>query len=187
MAEAPEKAVRFIVGLGNPGDKYNNTRHNLGRRLVEFIARQKKRKWSAGRLYDLTEETPACVRLNTFMNVSGQAVLELLNEFQLNPSQVLVCFDDFDLPLGAVRIRKKGSAGSHNGLKSVIDSLGTQDFPRLRMGIGPLPQEDPAAFVLGRFSKADEKNLETLIEKAAGAVDAIDSDGIEAAMNKFNS
>ena len=179
--------IRFIIGLGNPGEKYEKTRHNLGRRLIELISREKKYEWNEGRQYDWTDSRPSCVKLNTYMNESGEAVRELVQKFKLNLESILVCTDDFDLPLGTIRIRKKGSPGSHNGLKSLTEHLQSGNFPRLRMGIGPVPRSaDPADFVLEPFLKEEGKTVKAVMEKAAEAIAVLLSENIDAAMNKFN-
>lgn len=134
-----------------------------------------------------SETVPACVKLNSYMNVSGGPVARLVSESNLKPEEILICYDDFDLPLGTIRLRKKGSAGSHNGLKSIIEKLQSQDFPRLRMGIGPMPRNvDPAEFVLCPFHRKDEEAVSRMVEKAAEAVSAIVKEGIDSAMNQFN-
>jgi PTH1 family peptidyl-tRNA hydrolase len=180
-------AIRFVVGLGNPGRKYENTPHNLGRRLADFLKERDGLAWKKEALYEWTDSKPSSIRLETYMNLSGEAVREILRRFRGTPESLLVCVDDFDLPLGAIRLRRKGSAGTHNGLKSIIEQLGTQDFPRLRLGCGPLnPGEDPAGFVLRPFRKDQEPEVRSMIEKAASSVDAAVSEGIEKAMNRFN-
>jgi PTH1 family peptidyl-tRNA hydrolase len=182
-----EKPIRFIVGLGNPGEKYEKTRHNLGRSLAELVSREKNCRWGKNRWFDWTENHPSCVRLNAFMNESGEAVKRLLGEFKSSSEEVLICCDDFDLPLGTIRIRTKGSAGSHNGLKSVIECLGTEEFPRLRLGIGPVPNgEDPSDFVLKPFSKKENEILKAMMERASDAIETILSENLENAMNRFN-
>lgn len=182
-----EKAIRFIVGLGNPGKKYEKSPHNLGRRLVESIAKKQDRSWKEGRWFDWTDEIPSLVRLHSYMNVSGVHVSELIKKHRPGIEQVLICCDDFDLPLGTIRIRKSGSAGSHNGLKSVIREVRSQEFPRLRLGIGPIPiGQDPSEYVLRPFSKTDEEKVTRLIERAADAVEAIAAEDLESVMNRFN-
>lgn len=179
--------IQFVVGLGNPGQKYERTLHNFGRMLIESIAENERLDWKKEKWFDATKSEPVYVRLNCYMNVSGESLLKLMEKYQAKPEQILICYDDFDLPLGTLRIRKKGSAGSHNGVKSIVESLGTPDFPRLRLGIGPLPPgTDPAEFVLSPFSKAQEKNVKEVIETARSAVQMILSSGIESAMNRFN-
>lgn len=182
-----EKTVRFVIGLGNPEEKYRNSPHNLGCQLVEFIRKQKELKWKREKCFDCTESDPSYVRLHSYMNCSGEAILSLFQKFKGAAAETLICCDDFDLPLGTIRIRKRGSAGNHNGLKSVVEYLKTQDFARLRLGIGPLPAgEDPADFVLRPMSKVQETIAEQMIEKASLAIQVIVSDGLEIAMNRFN-
>jgi PTH1 family peptidyl-tRNA hydrolase len=181
-------SIRFVVGLGNPEEKYRHTPHNVGRELVEFHReRLELPSWKKGKQFDWTDSTPSCVLLHAYMNLSGEAVRRLLEKFNADPRSLLVCLDDFDLPLGALRLRKKGSAGSHNGLKSVIERLGTEDFPRLRLGVGPVPPgADPARFVLEPFPKASADAVRSMIRKASEAVQAACSEGFEAAMNRHN-
>jgi PTH1 family peptidyl-tRNA hydrolase len=179
--------IQFIIGLGNPGEQYSRTPHNVGRRLVELLQKKEGCRWKKGDAFDTTESVPAYVRLHTYMNVSGEAVRRLLRNTGAKPEEILICTDDFDLPLGVVRIRKKGSAGTHNGLASVVEQLETEDFPRLRLGVGPMPKGmDPARFVLSPFSEPLEKEVDAVLEKAAQAVQTAVSDGVEAAMNRFN-
>lgn len=179
--------IQFIIGLGNPGDKYQHTRHNFGRDLVHSSVSQKNLKWNKERLFDWTDSHPRYIQLNTFMNLSGEAVSAVLTKFHSSPSHILVCYDDFDLPLGSIRIRKKGSAGSHNGVKSIIEHLKTQDFSRLRLGIGPLlPDQDPADFVLKPFLKSEQKQVQLTLVKASDAIETIFHSGLDTAMNQFN-
>ncbi len=167
---------KLIVGLGNPGADYERTRHNIGKRVIEKI-----RSCSAH---------PAGIQFFTtegFMNTSGVEVSRFMAYKNIQPQEVLVVSDDFELPLGRMRIRLGGSDGGHNGLKSVIEHLKTQDVPRLRIGIGPVPEGlDPAQFVLKKFSKVEEKQLEGVIDKVEKAIDQCVAEGIEPAMNQFN-
>jgi PTH1 family peptidyl-tRNA hydrolase len=166
--------IKLVVGLGNPGRSYASTRHNIGRRVVE---RLEKKKPDGIQTY-----FP-----DVFMNTSGGPVARIVRKKGLFPENILVILDDFELPLGRLRIRLKGSSGGHNGLKSVLENLGTQDVPRLRVGIGPVPtEEDPADFVLKPFTSGEKKEVEKAIEEAAEAVCVAASEGIETAMNRFN-
>lgn len=179
--------IRFIIGLGNPEEKYNFTPHNAGRYLVESVKNKKQFQWKKEKWFDWTDSNPSFVRLHSYMNESGEAVRELLTKFKCGAEEILICTDDFDLPLETIRIRKKGSAGSHNGLRSVIECLNTEEFPRLRLGIGPLSERaDPIKFVLTPFPKAQRKSLDAMVEKASEAIAMILDLGIEKAMNKFN-
>ncbi len=177
----------MLVGLGNPGPRYVRTRHNVGFRLVERVlggAAWKDFK-GLGRYWhgaDLTVGKPM-----TFMNESGRFVAALGRFYKVPVSEMLICFDDVDLPLGWLRLRMRGSSGGHKGMQSIIDHLGTPEVPRLRIGIGPLPpHREGADFVLGRFSLAEEEVLAGALDRAAEAITAAREEGLEAAMNRFN-
>jgi peptidyl-tRNA hydrolase, PTH1 family len=181
----------LIVGLGNPTEKYANTRHNLGFMLVDLLAREastvvKREECRAliGRA-EIENETVELVKPQTYMNLSGEAVAGLSQKRE--DAQIIVITDDLALPFGKIRLRPKGSDGGHNGLKSIIACLRTQDFIRLRIGIQP---EHPIAntrnFVLEKFSKADLETVEKVLETSADAIRAIIKDGVEKAMAKFN-
>lgn len=180
--------LRFIVGLGNPGPRYARTRHNIGFRLIEFMAGEGA-SWKdfqgAGRYVrkgGLILSEPM-----TFMNESGRFVGALGRFFKIPPEETLVCFDDVALPFGRIRLRAAGSSGGQKGMASIIESCGTQEIPRLRVGVGPQPPlMDSADFVLSRFSKEEESALEKVLQDAAGAVEAACAEGLEAAMNRFN-
>jgi PTH1 family peptidyl-tRNA hydrolase len=166
--------IKLVVGLGNPGKSYAGTRHNVGRRVVEFLEKNK-----IDGVHLLAPEV--------FMNTSGIPVAQFARKKGVKPEEVFVISDDFELPLGSLRIRLKGSSGGHNGLQSVMDNLGTQDVPRLRVGIGPVPAgEDPADFVLNSFASGEKKRVEEAIQQAAEAVSVAALEGIESAMNRFN-
>ncbi len=179
--------IKFVVGLGNPGRKYERTPHNLGRRLAESLADQENLRWKHSELFDCTDSEPVFVRLNTFMNLSGEAVLGMMSHFHCEAEEMLVCYDDFDLPFGAIRIRKKGSAGTHNGIKSIVEHLANQNFARLRIGIGPIPPgADPAEFVLHPFSHEHEQSVQEIIGRAVQAIKCAAEKGVDQAMNQFN-
>ncbi len=166
--------IKLVVGLGNPGKTYAATRHNIGRRVVELLEKEKP-------------EGVALYIPDVFMNTSGVPVAQLMRKKGWQPEELLVISDDFELPLGSLRFRLKGSSGGHNGLKSVFENLTTQNVPRLRMGIGPVPDgEDPADFVLKTFSSSERKAVEEAIAAAAQAVRVAVNEGIETAMNRFN-
>ncbi len=181
-------ALRLVVGLGNPGSRYERTRHNVGFRLVEFLAGE------AGGWKDFKGLGRYCQEGGvllaeplTFMNDSGRFVQPLAAFYKVSPAEILVCYDEIALPLGRLRLRPSGSAGGHNGVRSLIECLGTDAFPRLRIGVGPQPPGvDSAAWVLGRFGKDEEAALASVIERAADAVQAVAAQGLEAAMNHFN-
>ncbi|MBM3461412.1 MAG: aminoacyl-tRNA hydrolase [Armatimonadetes bacterium] len=183
----------FIVGLGNPGARYENTPHNLGFWVVDRLAAAagiavSKNKFSA--LYGqgrLEGETVLLVKPQTYMNLSGEAVQPLALFYKTSPQRILVVCDEFNLPLGKLRLRVKGSDGGHNGLKSLINRLGTQEFPRLRIGCGPVPEYmDPADYVLGNFSKDNRKLAEEMADRAAEAVRTYVKSGPDATMGLYN-
>jgi peptidyl-tRNA hydrolase, PTH1 family len=181
-------ALRFIVGLGNPGSRYERTRHNIGFRAVERLAGDSA-AWKdfegLGR-YAKSGELIVGEPM-TFMNESGRFVQALGRFFKVAASETLVVFDDVALPLGKLRLRPGGSSGGQKGMQSIIECLSTQDVPRLRLGVGPQPPGmDSADFVLQRFSGAEEKELPKILDAAAGAVELARSQGLEAAMNRVN-
>ncbi len=188
--------MRLIVGLGNPGADYELTRHNIGFMLVDFLAReagnvQIKRKDCRALLgrIALEDETVELVKPQTFMNLSGESLACLLakNEFRDDKAKLIVVSDDLALPFGKIRLRPKGSAGGHNGLKSIISNLKTEEFIRLRIGIqSEHPVSDTKRFVLDRFSKAEQAELDNVLERGAEAVCAVIRDGVERAMAQYN-
>ena len=183
----PSLVPKCVIGLGNPVERYAGTPHNVGRDLVERLASAGGRAWVPGKWYDHTPGVPAFVRLNSFMNVSGEPVARFLQCAGFDPRDMVVCTDDFDLPLGRIRIRKSGSPGTHNGLRSLVERLGTEDFPRLRLGIGPVPPgRQPADFVLEPFPEKFREEVEKMIRNAAEAVEMIVAAGLESAMNRYN-
>lgn len=188
-----QTGLRFVVGLGNPGRKYHRTRHNLGFMLVEELAR----RWHAGaarRAFGglLTDAQFGLARVMllepmTFMNRSGQAVGEMMRFYKARPSDVLIALDDLALPPGTIRLRSAGSAGGHNGLSDVLRVLGTQDVPRLRLGIGPTPTHmDGADYVLGRLTEEELAQANEAVEMGCNAVEDWVRDGIEKAMTRNN-
>jgi len=183
----------LLVGLGNPGSEYARTRHNAGFRVVDAAAQKWGAEWKAWQ--NLGEYAKVSVggkdvfllKPTTYMNESGRAVSSLARFYKIPPQNCLICFDEVALEVGKLRIRKNGSAGGQKGMKSVIEQLGTQDIPRLRLGIGPKPEKfDLVDFVLGKFSHEDEEKLTPTLEKAVSAVETYLQDGLEKAMNKFN-
>lgn len=185
--------TRLIVGLGNPGKEYERTRHNVGFAVVDEFARRHgialtKREHQAivgdGRV---SETRVFLMKPQTFMNLSGQSVASLLRLKPLALTELLVVTDDIALPLGKLRLRAEGSAGGHNGLKSLIAHLHGQGFPRLRFGVGA--PRDPSAqidFVLGQFGKREQAEVDETLERAVAALETWLTDGIERAMNGFN-
>ena len=185
--------VRLVVGLGNPGRSYQKTRHNLGYRVVDLLAEKHKKKFKGGKgeyLYCRVVVEGRKVYLLkplTFMNASGQAVFDSLRFFNLTPPELFVICDDVNLPLGSLRIREKGSDGGHKGLRSIIYQLGTEEFPRLRIGIGLAAEGiDLEDFVLQRFEKEEGKNVEELIQRGSEAVESSIILGVRESMNRFN-
>lgn len=186
--------VRLVIGLGNPGPKYEKTRHNVGFMLLDRVAERFRgavwSKWGAlGETLEGEVDGRAVIlaRPLTYMNESGRMAGDLARFRKIPPGDVLVCYDDFALPLPKLRIRLKGSAGGHNGMQSIIDHLGTQEVPRLRVGIGPVPAgRDPADFVLSRFRPDERKGLESALDDAVSAIATAADAGVEAAMNRFN-
>ncbi len=183
----------LIIGLGNPGARYEKTRHNLGFMLVDWLAREfqtqvKREECRAlvGRA-EIENQTLELVKPQTFMNLSGEAISCLLKKETRSREKLIVISDDLALPLGTLRLRAKGSAGGHNGLKSIVGCLRTEEFVRLRIGIQPEhPFRDTKDFVLENFSKTDFETVEKVLERSAEAIRAVLSDGIEKAMAKFN-
>ena len=182
--------MKAIVGLGNPGAEYAATRHNVGFEVVDELARRwqvKLKKWrKVGALALAKDHDALLMEPATFMNLSGEAVLSVGSFYKVNLADWLIVVDDVNLPLGRVRMRKMGSAGGHNGLKSVIQHLGP-DFARLRIGVGRGdPKWDLADHVLARFEPEERKSVEEAIGRAADAVETFVAEGIEPAMNRFN-
>ena len=182
-----------IVGLGNPDKKYEMTRHNMGFRVIDALADRlhidisdKKHKGIIGKGV-LGSEKVILVKPLTYMNLSGECVRPVCDYFKVEPENVIVVFDDISLEPGKLRIRKKGSAGGHNGIKSIIAHLGTENFPRLKFGVGDKPKGmDLADYVLGRFSKNEETLIKEGIETACDAIECMVQDGFDAAMNRYN-
>lgn len=186
-------SISTIIGLGNIGKKYAGTRHNLGFRVLNKISEWWKiaPQPGPGEFYILENNFEGRIaRLiwpTTYMNNSGLAVRQVIESFNLMPDNILIVYDDLDLPLGKIRIRQKGSGGSHNGMNSVIEHIGTEDIPRLRLGIGPMPLEvDPVSFVLGEFGPGERESVEKMIGQAAEAVLYSLNHHLDEAMNKYN-
>jgi peptidyl-tRNA hydrolase, PTH1 family len=184
---------RLIVGLGNPGSEYRDTRHNAGFRAVEAFASRhrlrfgparKQARVAAGEVGGLPV---AILEPLTYMNASGEAVARALREFGLTPADVIVVYDDVDLPLGRLRLRTQGSAAGHKGVQSTIERLGTPDFARLRVGIGrPDGSGDVKDYVLSPFSRDEEATFASVLDRAVLAIETFLTEGAEAAMNQFN-
>jgi peptidyl-tRNA hydrolase, PTH1 family len=186
--------TRVIVGLGNPGPEYADTRHNLGFRCVDLIAKRHGASWQ-----DKTSSLQALVAVlpnangamvlakpQTFMNRSGTAVRHLLDFLKVPPTQALVTYDEMDLPFGVLRLRERGSAGTHNGMRSVIKTLETEDIPRLRIGIGQSSPGEATSHVLGEFVDEEKDAVDELVTRAADAAVDWAELGASVAMNRYN-
>jgi len=184
----------LIVGLGNPGREYEKTRHNCGFRAIDVLSGKLGCKvdklkfqglygqanYAGGKLYLLKPQT--------YMNLSGRSVLQLSAYFHIPPQRIIVIFDDISLEPGRLRIRSDGSAGGHNGIKSIISEVGSQEFPRVKVGVGAKmhPEQDLADWVLSTYSPAEEKALESALERAADAALCIIDKGVPEAANRYN-
>jgi peptidyl-tRNA hydrolase, PTH1 family len=184
----------LIVGLGNPGRQYRENRHNIGFLLMDSLAKHLDTQFTRLQSKALVGKTHyrgnhiILAKPQTFMNLSGQAAVSLVNFYKVPPNQLMVAYDDVDLPFGALRIRPSGGSAGHNGMNSMIEKLGSQEFPRLRMGVGRPPgRMDAAAYVLQDFNKEETVELQFLINRAVEAVLLFISDGLQAAMNRYNS
>ncbi|MFX4262858.1 aminoacyl-tRNA hydrolase [Pelotomaculum propionicicum] len=186
--------MKLIAGLGNPGREYAATRHNIGFMVIDRLARRlglavEKKKFKA--LFgqgQISSEKVLLAKPQTYMNLSGEAVAALLRWHKLGPADLLVVYDDMDLPPGKLRIRAEGGSGGHKGMDSIIRALGTEGFPRLRIGVGKpeVPGFDGADFVLSRLTGEDAKTFEESADTAAEAIHCIVSEGLEKAMNEYN-
>ncbi len=196
---------RLIVGLGNPGAKYERTRHNIGFEIIDALAKRfpgvsladnKRFQGTTGEFRSaggasMQDNRIVLLKPTTYMNKSGQAVRAVLDWYKLEPTAVLVIYDDMDLPTGRLRMRLSGGAGGHNGMKSIIAHLGTKEFPRLRVGVGSADKSGDrdgavVSHVLGRFSPEDRKIVDAVIPMAVDAVDLSLRKGVERSMNLYN-
>lgn len=183
--------VKLIVGLGNPGKEYEGTRHNVGWETIDALGKRNHIYVKSRRNRAMVGEghiagrKVVLVKPLTFMNLSGEAVAGLARRYRIPPEGIIVITDDVNLDLGRLRIRPKGSAGGHNGLKSIIHSIGTDEFARVRIGVGSA-KADMVKHVLSRFNRAERAIIKDAIDEAAEAVEAIMADGLEAAMNRYN-
>jgi PTH1 family peptidyl-tRNA hydrolase len=187
------KEGRLIVGLGNPEEDYADTRHNLGFACVRELARRMGVKLDRKRWQSLVGHSESrgvwLVLPQTYMNLSGQAVAKALRDTNLTPDQLWVVYDELDLPLCRMRIRRGGSGAGHNGVLSIISALGTPDFMRFRVGIGKPPRKGSPAgrsYVLGRFTKAEAERLPRIVDGVATALEVALDSGVEKAMERFN-
>ncbi len=183
----------IIAGLGNPGREYEFTRHNIGFRVIDRLAEEynisimdDKHKGLIGKGI-INGQKVVLVKPQTFMNLSGECIREVLNYYKETPEHFIVVYDDISLDVGKLRVRPKGSAGGHNGIKNIIAQLGTEEFARVRFGVGDKPKgTDLVEHVLGRFSKEDEELAAGKFKTACDAIVAVMEEGCEAAMNRFN-
>ncbi|MEA1980091.1 MAG: aminoacyl-tRNA hydrolase [candidate division Zixibacteria bacterium] len=186
--------TKLIVGLGNIGRKYKNSRHNIGFDVVDCVAEKLNTKFSIRHnFFDATKINidnhlvVVIAKSTTYMNLSGLAVKALLQEYDFDISQLLIVVDDFNLPLGKIRIRKSGSDGGHNGLSSIIEELETENFPRLRLGIGPLPENiEVRDFVLGQFKESEKEEVKKIINVGMEATIYAKEHDIDSVMTKYN-
>lgn len=192
---------KLLVGLGNPGQKYDRTRHNVGFEVIDDLANawsikladNKRFQGSVGETRAASGERLMLLKPNTYMNRSGQSVRALMDWYKLEPSNILIIYDDMDLPIGKLRLRLSGSAGGHNGMKSIISHLGTQDFPRLRLGISRAENADSPAqrtvvgHVLGKFDPDERKVMNAAVTLAGEAIEFSLRKGVERAMSLYNS
>jgi PTH1 family peptidyl-tRNA hydrolase len=184
----------LIVGLGNPGREYAGTRHNIGFRIVDQLAQNLGTRFSRQQndafigTGKIDSGKIILAKPQTFMNLSGRSVSGLLRFYRVELARLLVCCDDIDLPFGALRIRAAGGSAGQRGMQSILEALASKEIPRLRFGIGRPPgRMDPADYVLQRFEKTEEEAIPTLIEAAAQAALSFLQDGIQTAMNRYNS
>lgn len=191
--EEPDRSMKVIVGLGNPGDRYRNTRHNVGFHCIDLMARRwgidvKERRAKAvlgrGRFQ---EREVVLAKPRTFMNRSGEAINYLVARFGVKPADIVVIYDEMDLPVGRIRIRPGGSPAGHNGILSIIGELHTQNFPRVRVGIGhPELKGGQVSHVLNRFAEDEAGAISTAVQRVADAMECLLEENITVAMNRFN-
>lgn len=184
--------MKIIAGLGNPGKEYENTKHNVGFLTIDILAEKYDIKVNKIKFKGLVgegmigTEKVILVKPQTYMNLSGQCIREIVAFYKLDMEDLVVIYDDIDLPMGNLRIRKKGSAGTHNGMRSIIYDLQDDGFPRVRVGIGGERKGDLANYVISGFSGDDRKLIEEAIVKAADAVTCLVEDGVDRAMVDYN-
>lgn len=186
------KGRKLIVGLGNPDPKHILNRHNVGFQCLDHLAQvhglkfRRKQAQAALASGEVRGVKVALVKPLTYMNLSGKAVESLLHDYEIPLADVLVIYDDLDLPLGRIRLRSDGSSGGHKGMQSIIEHLGTQNFPRLRVGIGRPPDEDAVSYVLSDFTPEEKAVMDGTCERVVAAVECFLTQGITVAMNKYN-
>lgn len=184
--------MKVVVGLGNPGSKYAGTRHNVGFAVLDLLAQGKQTGRAQARFQAAVleilegDQKVLLVRPETFMNLSGQSVRQVVDFYQLDPVDLLVVCDDFNLPLGKLRVRARGSHGGHNGLRDIQNHLGTTEYSRLRIGVGAPEEGEAVDFVLGRFRPGEKPVIEDAIARATQAVTVWVHQGIDVCMNEYN-
>lgn len=183
----------LIVGLGNPENEYAKTRHNMGFDTVNKIASKYKIEMNRTKFNSIygsgsiNGEKVVLVKPQTYMNLSGQAVREFVNFYKVEKEELIIIYDDMDIEVGTMKIRKKGGPGSHNGMKSVVQEIGNTDFPRVRIGIGtPKYKNDAINYVIGHLTEEEYEELQVGVEKASMAIEELVKSGIDIAMNKYN-
>lgn len=187
-----EPVDKLIVGLGNPGRQYAHHRHNVGFQCLDRLAQThglsfaRQRAKASLALGKIANVRVVLAKPLTYMNLSGQAVKPLVGFYRLSLADLLVIYDDLDLPLGTIRLRPEGGSGGHKGVRSIIEALGSQNFPRLRVGIGRPPDNDAISYVLSDFTAEEQITLESVYEKVGAAVELFLQEGIEVAMNRYN-
>lgn len=191
--DEPGGSRRIVIGLGNPGKEYAATRHNVGFWCIDRLAETHSTgRFRRSRLAEVAEATVGSRRVvlakpRTYVNESGRAVTSLMTKYRAAPGDLLVVYDEMDLPAGSIRLRARGGSGGHNGMKSIIDAIGTQDFPRLRIGVGrPSRSGDEVGHVLGSMPRHERAKVDDAVSRAAGAIEAVLTDGVVDAMNRFN-
>ena len=184
--------IRFVVGLGNPGEKYSNTRHNFGFRAVDKIAEQESLSWknwndmASITFYKRNDNNVLMAKPMTFMNNSGFPIVALLKYYKITPQEMLVLYDDYSIPVGEYKFRATGSLGGHNGVNSIITQTGTTSFPRMKLGMGPLPKYAKIVdFVLSNFNSEDSEKINNVLDKMKDIVDTILDLGFDKAISKI--
>jgi PTH1 family peptidyl-tRNA hydrolase len=189
MIPVEEPPIRLVAGLGNPGPEYAATRHNIGFMVIDQLVAQSGSAWEKSSKWEALSAKCGAVLLIkplSFMNRTGYPLLAVAQFYKIEPQQILVVLDDFTLPVGRVRLRARGGSGGHNGLDSVIAQFGTEEFPRLRIGIGAAPREGSADYVLSRFFDEEKPIVRATIDRAVEALKCAIDNGLVSAMNRFN-
>ena len=184
-----EKPIRLVAGLGNPGAEYTHTRHNVGFMVADLLAHESGLAWERSGKWDAATakfRDALLVKPASYMNRSGHPLFTIAQFFKIAPQEILVVLDDFSLPLGRLRIRQSGGPGGHNGLESIIAQFGTEEMPRLRIGIGNAPAEAASDYVLSNFFEEEKALVRSTITHAADAVKCAIDKGVVSAMNTFN-